>query len=321
MFRLIMLGAIAGFFFSSTFILNELMASQGGHWFWSASLRYIFIFFIISLMILIKSGHQTLLALTKLLGQYWRFWCLAGGIGFGGFYALLCFGADYAPGWVVAATFQFTSVASLIILWILGEKFPKKVALTCVLIFMGVILTNVGEGLHSDTPLSVGQLLLFGALPALLAGFCFPIGNQMVWYATRPQMTHPILHKIPHITSPLIDSPLHKVWLMSVGSFPFWLVVGLLANPPSLGATQAFNALLVALFAGVIATTIFLAARTAAKNGGQVAAVDATQATEVIFSLLGGMLLLSTPLPSVISWVGIVLVAGGMVLFSKMQSE
>lgn len=148
---------------------------------------------------------------------------------------------------------------------------------------MGVILTNIGEGLHSDTPLSVGQLLLFGALPALLAGFCFPIGNQMVWYATRPQTTHPILHKIPHITSPLIASPLHKVWLMSVGSLLFWLTLGLIANLPALGKTQAFHAFLVALFAGVIATTIFLAARTQAQTGGQVAAVDATQATEVIF--------------------------------------
>lgn len=126
MVRLIMLEVLAGFFFSSTFILNELMANQGGHWFWSASLCYLFIFGIISLIILIKNGQQTLWTLGKLLYQNWRFWCLAGGIGFGGFYALLCFGASYASGWVVAATFQFTSVASLLILWFLGKKIFGK---------------------------------------------------------------------------------------------------------------------------------------------------------------------------------------------------
>ena len=42
MVRLILLGLLSGAFFSSTFVLNELMSAAGGHWFWSASLRYVF---------------------------------------------------------------------------------------------------------------------------------------------------------------------------------------------------------------------------------------------------------------------------------------
>ncbi|OAV00103.1 Uncharacterised protein [Moraxella veridica] len=98
--KLIILGVIADAFFSSTFVLNELMASQGGHWFWSASLRYVFICLIISILVVITSGVRTLMALCRLFLDHWRFFSIAGGIGFGGFYALLCFGADYAPGWV-----------------------------------------------------------------------------------------------------------------------------------------------------------------------------------------------------------------------------
>ena len=38
MIRLILLGVLSGAFFSSTFILNEVMSVSGGHWLWSASL-------------------------------------------------------------------------------------------------------------------------------------------------------------------------------------------------------------------------------------------------------------------------------------------
>jgi hypothetical protein len=41
---------------------------------------------------------------------------VAWSIGFGGFYALICFSADYSPSWVIATTWQFTIIASLFVL-------------------------------------------------------------------------------------------------------------------------------------------------------------------------------------------------------------
>lgn len=126
MFKLIFIGVLSGAFFSATFILNELMASQGGHWFWSASLRYVFMWLMLSVIIVAKSGIRTLAALFQLFFEHYKFWCVAGGIGFGLFYAPLCFAADHAPGWVIAATFQFTTVASLLVLWVFGETLKNK---------------------------------------------------------------------------------------------------------------------------------------------------------------------------------------------------
>ena len=40
MLRLMLLGLAAGMFFSATFILNRAMSLEGGHWYWSAALRY-----------------------------------------------------------------------------------------------------------------------------------------------------------------------------------------------------------------------------------------------------------------------------------------
>ncbi|MDO5651382.1 MAG: multidrug resistance efflux transporter family protein [Moraxella sp.] len=333
--KLIFFGLIAGFFFSSTFVLNEVMAMAGGQWFWSASGRYVFMWLILSIVILLKNGVGVFCGLIKLYQQHLPFWSVAGGVGFGGFYAFLCFGADHAPAWVIAATFQFTVVASLIVMKCFGETISPKAIIASLVVFFGVLLANVGEGLHGGNTHGLGTLLLFGALPALVAGFCFPIGNQLVWYATHPKaMSHAansnpnsnansnstptsaFITHIPHITSPLMASPLHKVWLLTTGSLPAWLVLGVVLHPAPPSVSQVVNTFLVALFAGVIATSIFIYARTKAANSGQLAGIDATQASEVIFAMIGGMLLLGTPMPSTLSLVGIGLVVLGLVGFA-----
>lgn len=210
------------------------------------------------------------------------------------------------------------------------------------IVFIGVVLANVGEGLRHSTSQGTDwhALLLFGALPAFIASFCFPLGNQLIWQAAQPKghSTHPtdeiskaannetselatskLLQKVPQVTSPLLSNPLHKVWLMSLGSLPMWLVLGIMVQPPAPSVSQMTISFLVALMAGVLGTATFLHARSLAKQPQQLAAVDATQGSEIIFALLGGMLLLHTPMPSGLSFVGIALVIIGLVLFAKQR--
>ena len=205
------------------------------------------------------------------------------------------------------------------------------------IVFIGVVLANVGEGLRHSTSQGTDwhALLLFGALPAFIASFCFPLGNQLIWQAAQPKgdstyHTHEIskaannetsklLQKVPQVTSPLLSNPLHKVWLMSLGSLPMWLLLGIMVQPPAPSVSQMTISFLVALMAGVLGTTTFLHARSLAKQPQQLAAVDATQGSEIIFALLGGMLLLHTPMPSGLSFVGIALVIIGLVLFAKQR--
>ena len=97
MVALIALGLLSGLFFSSTFVLNRLMSLEGGHWVWSASLRYLFMILFLLIVIRLFQGKKTLLGVLKLFYAHWFFWSVAGSIGFGCFYALLCFSANYAP--------------------------------------------------------------------------------------------------------------------------------------------------------------------------------------------------------------------------------
>lgn len=341
--KMIVWGLIASAFFSTSFVLYQLMSVQGGHWFWSASFRCFFMWLLLSVFILLqnKLNPSKLLELCKLLASHWQFWCVTGGIGLGT-YGLLAFAADYAEGWVIAATYLFTVVASLVVLSFFGQSFQKKVIVYSVIVFIGVVLANVGEGLRHSTSQGTHwhALLLFGALPAFIASFCFPLGNQLIWQAAQPKghSTHPtdeiskaannetselatskLLQKVPQVTSPLLSNPLHKVWLMSLGSLPMWLVLGVIVQPPAPSVSQMTISFLVALMAGVLGTTTFLHTRSLAKQPQQLAAVDATQGSEIIFALLGGMLLLHTPMPSGLSFVGIALVIIGLVLFAKQR--
>ena len=389
MIKLILLGLLAGALFSSTFVLNELMSHAGGHWFWSASLRYAFMWLLLSVIIIMQHGFGRLKELATLFRQHWQFWCVTGSIGFGIFYTGICYAADHVAGWVVAATFMFTVVTSLLVLLAFGQRFDKKFIAYAVLVFIGVVLVNVSEGLRASaiqtvTSTSMNDMLLLGALPALLAAFCYPIGNQLVWqvsynsriYTAKAKqqrdnntqqsiqplgnhspilsviesdvhtLTNPIaksntpnpqdasepltytdhqpqsimqnlLSRIPAIETDLLQNAFNKVWLMTLGSLPFWLLLGVIIRPEMPRASQLFNTLLVAILAGVGATSIFFYARERAVTSSEVAGVDSTQASEVIFALIGGILLLNNTLPSAMGLIGIGLIMLGLILFAK----
>ena len=391
MVKLILLGLLAGAFFSSTFILNELMSNAGGHWFWSASLRYIFMWLIITAIIILQHGFARIKELALIFRQHWGFWCLTGSIGFGLFYTGICYAGDHVAGWVVAATFMFTVVTSLIVLMAFGQRFDKKFIIYAFLVFIGVVLVNVSEGLRASTLADIdsapmAEMLLYGALPALIAAFSYPIGNQLVWQVSHNSRKHHphkdktelqqarqadsklhnnkdynvdanqaliseaydlsaalnsaadnsmtlktnptieakpastlqnLMARIPAIETTLLQNAFNKIWLMTLGSLPFWVILGVLIHPEPPATTQIFNTLLVALLAGVAATSIFLYAREQAVTSSEVAGVDSTQASEVIFALIGGILLLNNTLPSALGLVGIGLIMLGLILFAK----
>ena len=332
MLKLIILGLLAGAFFSTTFVLNELMSHANGHWFWSASLRYVFMFAILTIIIAIQHGFNTVISLSRLFIKHWLFWCLTGGIGFGLFYAGICYAADHASGWVVASTFMFTVVASLFVLAAFGQRFSKQVVIFALLIFFGVLLVNASEVSHTSTALTdttnPWQVIIYGAVPALIAAFSYPFGNQLVWQASHnasirnevsnePKPMGLLYRSIPTIDTDLLTNAFNKIWLMTLGSFPLWILLAVVIRPPLPSSSQVFNTFLVAVFSGIIATALFLYARGKATTSQQVAGVDATQASEVVFALLGGVILLGTPFPSLTGLIGILLIMLGLVLFAR----
>ena len=79
--------------------------------------------------------------------------------------------------------------------------------------------------------------------------------------------------------------------------------------------------MLVALFSGVIATTLFFKATDLSKNSSNnLALIEATQATEIVFTILGGTIL-GSGFPSKQSLFGIVLIICGITLGSFIKEK
>ena len=311
MARLIFTGILAGLFFSATFVLNRAMSLSGGHWVWSASLRYGHMLLMLALALALTGQREVLARTLRLFGRHWALFTIAGSIGFGLFYGLICFSASFAPGWVVATTWQSTILASPLVLLAFGRRVPWRGIAFTALVFAGIALVMVeqaGAGALRD--------VLLGAAPVLVAAVAYPFGNQLLWEARRGAVGW-----IPHVDDPLVDHDLARVLLLTLGSLPFWAVLVLVVRPPPPSPSQLGQTAVVALLSGVVATSLFLRARHRARNAYELAAVDATQASEVIFAVAGELALLNGAAPGLRGSAGIALAVGGLGLYVLAQAR
>lgn len=308
----IIIGITAAFFFAFTFVLNASMELSGGSWIWSASLRYIFMApFLLGIVLIRKNLRPLLNEMRKQPGT----WALWGSVGFGLFYAPLCFASEYSPGWLIAGTWQLTIISGTLLAPLFSEtkntengplqmrgKIPLKGLTMSLIILLGIVLMQMEHAKH----LSLESLLL-GVIPVLLASFAYPLGNR----------------KMMDLCEGRLDA-YQRVLGMTLASLPFWFLLSLYGvytvGLPSMG--QSLQSLLVALCSGVIATVLFFKATDMVRGNMQkLASVEATQSMEVLFTLAGELLFLSIPIPAPLSWCGIFIVILGMILHSYVSNR
>ena len=307
MIKLILLGLLASAFFSVTFILNRVMSLSGGHWVWASSLRYVYMLILLIIFIGMNKGVGHLRDVIKIFIRHFKFWLLAGSVGFGMFYSFLCYTADHAPGWVIAGTWQITVIATPIVLLFFKEKVPRHGVYFSVLIFIGIFLIQF----HNKESEFAVKYIVYGVIPVVIAAFAFPMGNQLLNFAKHGNHSW-----IPHIDSPMLHDAPTCVLLMTMGSMPFWVLLLLWVAPPPPLKNQLINTFIVAVSSGIIATSIFYKARNSSKSPYVISGVDATQSGGIVFSLVGEILLLNGALPQLTGVVGIVLIVAGIIGYS-----
>lgn len=275
--RALWYGILGALFFAFTFIFNRSMNLSGGSWVWSASLRYLFSLPMLAVLVWRKGELAGVLSAIKKAPLTWLIWST---VGFGLFYGPLSLASIYGESWFVAATWQITILAGLLLTPLFGQRIPGKQLLMTLVILLGIILIQIpyfGSGLGSG--------VVRASLLILLAAFAYPLGNRkMMVHCKQDQL-----------------STTQRVFGMTLMSTPFWLLLSVFAvadaGLPSGG--QILQSLIVAVFSGVVATLLFFEATNLVKhNHKQLAVVEATQAGEVLFTLLGGCLFLGDSLPS-----------------------
>ncbi len=305
--KLITIGLAGSILFSATFILNYTMHLNGGHWYWSASLRFLFMILLLTGILAIQLGPRKFTEMLMLFRTHILFWTFIGTVGFGVFYVGICYSADYARGWVVAATWQTTVMATPLVLIAMGFAFPKRGLAFSALIVLGVLFVNF-DGFKSGIS---SNEIKYGVLPILVSAIAYPIGNQLLNASKNGTLSY-----VPHIKSDFLKSPLVCIYYMSLGTIPFWLMLYLFVSPPAPETQQWISTFFVALLAGIGATGLFIYARNLTANPFKIAAVDATLSGEVFIPLLFEVLFLGKDFPSTVSLFGLLLIVGGLIAYT-----
>lgn len=136
----------------------------------------------------------------------------------------------------------------------------------------------------------------------LIAAFSYPLGNRKMMEICDNKLT-----------------TLERIFGMTLCSLPFWTILSLKGlpyiGPPS--SNQIAQSLIVAVFSGIIATTLFFKATELVKSSPlKLSIVESTQAGEILFTLLMGVIIFKDNLPSFLGFIGLSLVIIGMILNS-----
>jgi protein-S-isoprenylcysteine O-methyltransferase Ste14 len=175
------------------------------------------------------------------------------------------------------------------------NKLQIKALSISLLILFGVSLIQ----LQKTNDLTLYEVAI-GVLPVVIAAFAYPLGNR----------------KMMDVCGGKLDA-FQRVFGMTLASLPFWLAISAFSfikvGGPSSG--QLIQSFIVAICSGVIATTLFfIATDRVREDQGKLAAVEGTQSTQVLFVIVGEVLLLSSPLPSGVAFTGLIIIILGIIL-------
>ncbi|GAB3345952.1 multidrug resistance efflux transporter family protein [Lysobacter tyrosinilyticus] len=300
---------LSALFFTCTYVLNRAAVSGGGHWAWTATLRYLIT---LPIMLVVMPWQGGVAPVWRAIRAHPGPWLLWSGIGFGLFYVLLSYAAASGPSWLVAGTFQLTVIAGMLCAPFLYRdkhdaraRIPLPALGAGMVVICGVLLMQVGYG---------GGHLDRGAWAALcavaLSAFAYPLGNRGL---------------LLHLERSGIElNATQRVFGMTLASQPWWWAVAAYAfatagAPP---AGQIALAAGVALGAGVIATVLFFQATGMVRNDPTgLAAAEAMQAAEILFATLIGVLWLGEAWPHGRALWGAVIVIAGIVAFSLVAAR
>ncbi|WP_232526205.1 multidrug resistance efflux transporter family protein [Lysobacter capsici] len=302
----VLIALAAALFFTCTYVLNRAAANDGGHWAWTAALRYLLTLPMLLLVMPLLGGVRPVWRAIRAHPGPWLLWS---GIGFVLFYVCLSYAASSGPSWLIAATFQLTVIAGMLCAPLLYRdaraKVPWPALLIGAVIVAGVLLLQFGHG--GGTLDRAGWIALICVAVSAVA---YPLGNRGL---------------LLHLEQAGIElNATQRVFGMTLASQPLWwalaVYAGVEAGAPPMG--QVGLAAGVALSAGVIATVLFFQATGMVRNDPTaLAAAEAMQAAEILFATVIGALWLGEAWPQGRALVGACVVMLGIVAFSVVAAR
>ena len=297
---------LSALFFTCTYVFNRAAAVEGGHWAWTAALRYLITLPLLWLLMPWQGGVRPVWRAIVRHPLPWLGWSA---IGFVLFYVCLTYAAASGPSWLVAGTFQLTVIAGMLCAPLLYDdaraRIPLPALIAGAIVVAGVLLMQFGHGggaLDRD-----GWIAL---LCVAISAVAYPVGNRGL---------------LLHLERAGIElNATQRVFGMTLASQPLWLLVAWHAGAASGTPTQdqVWLAAGVAIGAGIIATVLFFQATgMVRRNPTGLAAAEAMQAAELLFATAIGAWWLGEAWPQGRALFGAVLVVVGIVAFSVVAAR
>ena len=295
---------LSALFFTCTYVFNRAAAVEGGHWAWTATLRYLITLPLLLVVMPFQGG----------IGPVWRAmrahpgpWLLWSSVGFGLFYLCLSYAASSGPSWLVAGTFQVTIIAGMLCAPLLYRdaraRIPRPALALGLVIVAGVLMMQFGHG-------GLDRAGWIALLLVAVSAVAYPLGNRgLLLHLERARIK---------TNAPELNAT-QRVFGMTLASQPLWWLVAAFAfqqagTPP---LAQVWLAAGVALGAGIIASILFFQATGMVRNDPTaLAATEAMQGAEILFTTLIGVLWLGEAWPQGRALGGAVIVIAGIVAFS-----
>lgn len=302
---------LSALFFTCTYVFNRAAAVEGGHWAWTASLRYLLT---LPLLLLVMPLQGGVAPVWKAMRAHPGPWLLWSGIGFVLFYLCLSFAAASGPSWLVAGTFQLTVIAGMLCAPLLYRdaraRLPRAALAAGIVIVAGVLLMQFG---HRGGALGRDGWIVLALVT--VSAVAYPLGN-------RGLLLH-LERACSETGAPELNAT-QRVFGMTLASQPLWWLVAAFAfrqaGAPPIG--QVWLAGGVALGAGVIATVLFFQATgMVRRDPTALAAAEAMQAAEILFATLVGALWLGEAWPQGRALAGAVIVIVGIVAISAVAAR
>lgn len=293
-------GVFASIFLSSTFIINSVISGSGGHWTWAAALRSVFLMPILGLVLLFSKQLRPTLQTIKRYPLLFFKW---GVIGFGALYTSLALASLWSPGWMIAASFQVNILAGILLSPFIypdhRKTIPKRSLYLSVLILAGVFV------------MQFEKLSQLGNVSNALISFVLVMVSAIVWPLGNRKLLVDLEHRGVQLNA------LQRVLGMTVGCAPLLIILCIAgyvkAGPPSFSLCEAslFSAIFSGLCGGV---GFYQATQLVSKNTVALAAIEATQVLEILFTLIGEMVLKSVGLPGLYAQLGFAVIMIGLMI-------
>jgi drug/metabolite transporter (DMT)-like permease len=305
--KTILLALLSTVFLSMGLIVNSLNAYHGGSWAWTASLRYLLLLPILTVIVSIRKKLKDLLMVLRKMPVVFLMW---GCIGFGGYYALLSFAITGAPGWLVTAGFMTTIVAGVLLSPFIDPTQRSVISKKAVMLSCLLLISLFLMQLDRFTQLNDMRQFFLSMTLSLVAAFLWPLGNRKLLY-------HLDVREVK------LD-PMQRVLGMTIGSLPVQLALAIYgyisSGPPS--ALQLQSSLVAVVFSGILGSILFYKAmQLAGKHPILLLTVEATQVTGVLFTLLAEIIIKGAKWPGIFASLGFLIMFTALAIYIRLSHQ